>query len=52
MRGSVRAFVENQPVTSIVNAIRSLLAGSLSATTFGLRSHGVLVFLLLHIFSQ
>jgi ABC-2 type transport system permease protein len=27
MPGPVRAFAENQPVTSIVNAIRNLLAG-------------------------
>jgi ABC-2 type transport system permease protein len=41
MPGPVRAFAENQPVTSIVDAIRSLLVGvSLSATSFGLRSRG------------
>ena len=36
----VRAFAENQPVTSIVNAIRVLLYEGSVETIFGLRSLG------------
>ena len=49
--GAVRAFAENQPVTSIVDAIRSLLSGSRLVMTFGLRSPGVWVFLWLRMCS-
>ena len=36
----VRVFAENQPVTSIVNAIRALYMKELLVTIFGLRSLG------------
>ena len=36
----VRVFAENQPVTSIVNAIRALYMKELLETIFGLRSLG------------
>ncbi len=48
----VRAFAENQPVTSIVNAIRALLSGSLSAMIFGLRLPGAWEFLLQRMYWQ
>ena len=40
MPGPVRAFAENQPVTSIVNTIRDLFARSRSAATSGSPSPG------------
>lgn len=36
----VRVFAENQPVTSIVNAVRALYMKELLETIFGLRSLG------------
>ncbi len=44
MLGPVRAFAENQPVASIVDAIPNRAAG-LSVMTFGLRWHGAWAFL-------
>ena len=40
MPGPLRVFAENQPVTSIVDALRNLLAGSRWAATSGWRSRG------------
>ena len=52
MPGPVRVFAENQPVTSIVNTMRALLAGQPVGNDIWIALAWCLGIMLLHIFSQ